>query len=230
MNKQEKYDKLYLDIATRVSKMSHATRKKVGAVIVKDGNTISFGWNGRVAGADNCCEDENGVTLPDVIHAEQNALYKLARSSESAVGSVLYCTLSPCVTCALGIIQAGVSRVVYLEEYSNLEGVDLLRNSGVKADMVRENELTVDEKEFNLYLNDLRECIRGGLYEYSYATWVFDRIGRRGHEEDLENYSYGEVKEMLHKREIIKKVLISQFGEDAGKDIYNDWYNGLHDT
>ena len=228
MNKQQKYDKLYLDIASRVAEMSYAERKKVGAVIVKDGNIISFGWNGTISNAPNECEDENGVTLPYVIHAEQNALYKLARSGESAVGSTLYLTLSPCVTCTLGIIQSGISRVVYLEEYSDLSSIDFLEASNIEVVMVGENELTPDEKDIQHYLACLEDDRE--LYKNSIPTWIFDQLGFYGTEEDLADYSYGEVKVILRRREIIKEVMIRAFGEVIGMKHYTDWTEGKHST
>ena len=228
MNKQQKYDKLYLDIAKRVSEMSYANRKKVGAVIVKDGNIISFGWNGSPSGFDNECEDEDGITLPYVVHAEQNALYKLARSGESAVGSTLYLTLSPCITCALGIIQSGISRVVYLEEYSDTSSLDFLEASNIEVVMVGENELTPDEKDIQHYLTSLEYGRE--LYKDNIPTWIFDQLGYYGTEEDLAGFSYGEVKVILRQRELMKEVMIRAFGEVIGMQHYNDWVEHRHDT
>ena len=130
MNKQKenKYDKLYMDIATRVGEMSYDTDTKVGAVIVKDGNIISMGWNGTPSGFDNNCKDiSTGSTLPIVIHAEANAICKLAKSSTTGEGSILYCTLSPCIECAKLILQSGIHNVVVRDLYEkDMGGFKLL--------------------------------------------------------------------------------------------------------
>jgi dCMP deaminase len=130
MTKEEKYNKLYLDIAFRVAEMSYAIRKKVGCVAVKDGNIISIGWNGTPAGFPNDCESEkDGIltTLPEVLHAELNCLSKIAKSNETSEGSTMYLTLSPCFECAKLILQSGVKKVYYSEEYRNLDGVIFLK-------------------------------------------------------------------------------------------------------
>lgn len=113
MDKQTRYDNLYMDIADRVASMSHDCDTQVGAVIVKDGNIISFGWNGTPTGFPNHCKDGSGKTLPYVIHAEANAIYKLARTSGSAMGATLYTTHAPCQNCALAILQSGIGTVIY---------------------------------------------------------------------------------------------------------------------
>lgn len=142
MSKQKRYDTLYMDLAIRISKMSHAERAKVGSVIVKDNNIISFGWNGTPAGFDNCCEFEDYVghtyTKPEVIHSEMNAIAKLAKSGNSSKGATLYVTLAPCKTCSTTIIQAGIKRVVYLQDYHST-GLDLLRRGRVEVTKFEEN-------------------------------------------------------------------------------------------
>lgn len=137
MLKQEKLDGLYLGIAIGVGqKMSYAQRAKVGSVIVKNDNIISMGWNGMPAGMDNECEiHTNGqsVTNPLVLHAESNAIMKLAKSGGiGAENATLYCSLSPCVECAKLIKQAGITRVVYNTPYRMIDGVEILRSLGVE--------------------------------------------------------------------------------------------------
>jgi dCMP deaminase len=124
--KQKKLDEVYINIAKQVSTLSHCVRSKVGAVLVKEGNVISFGYNGTPSGMDNCCERDN-VTLPHVIHAEVNCILKAAKTGTSVDGATLYLTLSPCLDCSKLILQAGVKRVVYLETYRNLEGPEFLK-------------------------------------------------------------------------------------------------------
>lgn len=125
MNKQQKLDKTFINIAKEVGTLSHCTRSKVGAVLVKSGNVISFGYNGTPAGMDNGCE-ENNVTKDEVIHAEMNSILKAAKSGNSVAGSTLYLTLSPCKECSKLILQSGVKKVVYLNTYRNLDGIQFL--------------------------------------------------------------------------------------------------------
>lgn len=125
MEKQQKLDKTFINIAKEVGTLSHCTRSKVGAVLVKDGNVISFGYNGTPAGMDNGCE-ENNVTKDEVIHAEMNAILKAAKSGNAVEGSTLYLTLSPCKECSKLILQSGVKKVVYLNMYRNLDGIQFL--------------------------------------------------------------------------------------------------------
>lgn len=125
MNKQKKLDKTFINIAKEVGTLSHCTRSKVGAVLVKDGNVISFGYNGTPAGMDNGCE-ENNVTKEEVIHAEMNAILKAAKSGNAVDGSTLYLSLSPCQNCCKLIIQSGIKRVVYLEGYRDLKPIEFL--------------------------------------------------------------------------------------------------------
>ena len=134
MNKDKKFDRSYLEMASVWAKNSYCTRRQVGAILVKDRMIISDGYNGTPSGFENVCEDENGVTKPYVLHAEANAITKVAKSSNSSLGATLYVTASPCMECAKLIIQAGISRVVYLEEYRITDGVDLLRRAGIRVE------------------------------------------------------------------------------------------------
>ena len=127
-------DRAYIDMSLRWAQLSVAQRKKVGALIVKDGQIISDGFNGTPRGFENACEDAEGKTLPEVLHAESNALMKLAQSTQSSTGSTLYVTLSPCYHCAKLIVQGGVERVVYLAEYHDATGVELLKDCGVEVE------------------------------------------------------------------------------------------------
>lgn len=124
--KQRKLDSVFMNITKEVATLSHCVRFKVGAVLVKDGNIISMGYNGTPAGMDNCCERDN-VTLPHVIHAECNAILKAAKNGNSVNDSTIYLSLSPCLDCSKLILQSGIKRVVYLTAYRNLEGVDFLK-------------------------------------------------------------------------------------------------------
>lgn len=124
--KQRKLDSVFMNIAKEVATLSHCVRFKVGAVLVKEGNLISFGYNGTPAGMDNGCEKDN-VTVPHVIHGEVNAILKAAKTGTSVNGGTLYLTLSPCLDCSKLILQSGIKRVVYLTAYRNLEGVDFLK-------------------------------------------------------------------------------------------------------
>lgn len=112
---------------------SYCERRKVGALVVKDKTIISDGYNGTPSGFENKCEDSNNVTRPYVLHAEANAITKLARSSNNSDGSTLYVTASPCIECAKLIIQAGIKKVVYAEKYRLTDGIDLLRQAGVEV-------------------------------------------------------------------------------------------------
>ena len=112
---------------------SYCERRKVGALVVKDKTIISAGYNGTPSGFENKCEDSNNVTHPYVLHAEANAITKLARSSNNSDGSTLYVTASPCIECAKLIIQAGIKKVVYAEKYRLTDGIDLLRQAGVEV-------------------------------------------------------------------------------------------------
>lgn len=130
--KQLRYDTAYLKMAQEWAKLSHCERKQVGALIVKDRMIISDGYNGTPTGFDNCCEDENGETRWYVLHAEANALTKIAKSNHNAEGATLYITLSPCKECSKLILQAGIKRVVYLNAYKDDSGLKFLEESGIE--------------------------------------------------------------------------------------------------
>ncbi len=130
--KKQALDKRYLRMARIWSENSYCTRRKVGALLVKDKMIISDGYNGTPSGFPNICEDETDHTYPYVLHAEANAITKVARSNNSSAGSTLYVTASPCIECSKLIIQAGISRVVFSELYRMSDGVDLLRKAGVE--------------------------------------------------------------------------------------------------
>ena len=115
------------------SENSYCTRRQVGALVVKDKMIISDGYNGTPSGFENICEDENDVTKPYVLHAEANAITKIARSGNNSEGATLYVTDSPCIECSKLIIQAGIRRVIYAREYRLSEGVDLLRRAGIEV-------------------------------------------------------------------------------------------------
>jgi len=130
--KQLRYDIAYLRMAIEWAKLSHCKRKKVGALIVKDRMIISDGYNGTPSGFDNCCEDEAGDSFWYVLHAEANAMMKVAKSTHDSNGSTLYITLSPCKHCSKNILQAGIKRVVYNVAYKDSSGLDFLRKAGIK--------------------------------------------------------------------------------------------------
>ncbi len=134
--KQLRYDKAYLRMAKTWSELSFCERKKVGAIIVKDGMIISDGFNGTPTGFDNCCEDEEGNTNWFVLHAEANAILKVAKSTQDCKGSTLYLTLSPCKDCSKLVVQAGIERVVFIDEYKDTRGIDFLEEAGVKIDHI----------------------------------------------------------------------------------------------
>ncbi len=134
--KQLRYDSAYLKMAKEWAKLSHCTRKQVAALIVKDRMIISDGYNGTPTGYDNCCEDDDGDTLWYVLHAEANALTKIAKSNHNANGATLYITLSPCKECSKLILQAGINRVVYINGYKDTSGIDFLEASGIKVSQI----------------------------------------------------------------------------------------------
>ena len=133
MDKQEKLDERYLRMARIWAENSYCKRRQVGALVVKDKMIISDGYNGTPSGFENVCEDANGITKPYVLHAEANAITKLARSGNNSDGSTLYVTASPCIECANLIIQAGIRRVVYGEKYRLTDGIDLLKRAGIEV-------------------------------------------------------------------------------------------------
>lgn len=125
----------YMDIAERFAKVSQCKRLQVGAIIVKHGSILAHGWNGTPSGFHtNCCEKEDGSTNPFVLHAEQNALIKMAKSSESIDGAELFCTHSPCPDCSKMIAQAGVKKVYYRSEYRITDGIGVLQQLGVEVE------------------------------------------------------------------------------------------------
>ena len=130
-DKQKRYDLAYLKMAQTWGQLSHCERKKVGALIVKDRMIISDGYNGTPSGFENSCEDEEHYTKWYVLHAEANAILKVAASTQSCMGSTLYITLSPCRECSKLIHQAGVKRVVFLKAYKDTSGLDFLEKAGV---------------------------------------------------------------------------------------------------
>lgn len=138
--KQLKYDKAYLRMACEWAKLSHCKRKQVGALIVKNKTIISDGYNGSPSGFTNACEDENGETHWFVLHAEANAILKVAKSTQNAEGATLYISLSPCRDCSKLIIQAGIQRVVYLNEYKDTSGVSFLKKLGIQVEHIKEIE------------------------------------------------------------------------------------------
>ena len=131
--KKAALDRRYARMALIWAENSYCKRRKVGALVVKDNMIISDGYNGTPTGFENICEDENNVSKPYVLHAEANAITKLARSSNSSEGATLYVTASPCIECAKLIIQAGIKRVVYHDEYRITDGLDLLRRAGIEV-------------------------------------------------------------------------------------------------
>ena len=132
-DKQRKFDLRYLEMARVWAQNSYCQRRQVGALVVKDGMIISDGYNGTPSGFENVCEDENGVTKPYVLHAEANAITKLARSNNNSEGSTIYITASPCIECAKLIIQSGIKRVVYGEKYRLMDGIVLLERAGIEV-------------------------------------------------------------------------------------------------
>lgn len=139
-DKQHELDKRYLHMASIWAENSYCKRRQVGALIVKDQMIISDGYNGTPSGFENVCEDENNVTLPYVLHAEANAITKVAASSNSSKGATIYVTSAPCIECAKLIIQSGIVRVVYSEKYRTEEGCDLLKKANIQVDYIDLNE------------------------------------------------------------------------------------------
>ncbi len=139
-----KYDVAYLKMALEWAKLSYCKRKQVGALIVKDRTIISDGYNGTPSGFENCCEDENNKTKWYVLHAEANAILKISRSTQSCEGATLYLTLSPCKECSKLIFQSGIKRVVYIQDYSDNEGLAFLKDAGVEILKISKEELEND--------------------------------------------------------------------------------------
>lgn len=134
--KQLKFDKAYLRIAREWGKLSHCNRKQVGALIVKDRMIISDGYNGTPTGFENPCEDEEGYTKWYVLHAEANAILKVAGSTQSCKGATLYITMSPCKECSKLIHQSGITRLVYNIDYKDNSGLDFLEKAGVEIEQI----------------------------------------------------------------------------------------------
>lgn len=135
-DKQHKFDTSYLQMARIWGQNSYCKRRQVGALLVKDRIIISDGYNGTPSGFENECEDENNKTKPYVLHAEANAITKVAKSNNSSEGATLYITASPCVECAKLIVQAGIRRVVFAEHYHSTDGVTLLERAGIKVEQI----------------------------------------------------------------------------------------------
>ena len=134
--KQRRYDTAYMNMALEWAKLSHCKRKQVGALIVKNRMIISDGYNGTPSGFDNCCEDENGETHWYVLHAEANAILKIASSNHDCNGATLYLTMSPCKECSKLVHQAGIKRLVYLNGYKDTSGLAFLENAGVEIEQL----------------------------------------------------------------------------------------------
>ena len=143
--KDSKFKSYFMKVAKLAAENSYSRRAKVGAIIVRDGRIISTGWNGQPRGFDNCCEKEIVLpsgeraleTLPTVIHAEMNALFWCSKTEIISDNSELYVTLSPCVNCALGIIQCGIKKVYYLDEYRDTSGLELVKKCGIELEQVK---------------------------------------------------------------------------------------------
>ncbi len=140
MDKQTRRDYLYMRMARTWAENSYCVRRKVGALLVKDQMIISDGYNGTPSGFENVCEDEHNVSYPYVLHAEANAISKVARSNNSSDRATLYVTASPCLECSKLIIQAGIKRVVYGEEYRLKDGVNLLRRAGIEVVQLQDEQ------------------------------------------------------------------------------------------
>lgn len=139
MNKKQlKYDKAYMRMALEWGKLSYCERKQVGALIVKDRMIISDGYNGTPSGFENCCEDDDNFTKWYVLHAEANAILKVAASTQSCKNSTLYITLSPCKECSKLIHQSGIKRVVFADKYKDTTGIDFLQKAGVELTHLKE--------------------------------------------------------------------------------------------
>lgn len=139
-DKQLLLDMRYLRMARIWAENSYCQRRKVGALVVKDKMIISDGYNGTPSGFENVCEDENNVTKPYVLHAEANAITKLARSSNNSDGATLYVTAAPCIECAKLIIQSGIKRVIYVEQYRLTDGIDLLKRANIEVTYLNPDE------------------------------------------------------------------------------------------
>ncbi|MCD8260247.1 MAG: dCMP deaminase family protein [Bacteroides sp.] len=148
--KQKELDERYIRMAAIWSENSYCQRRKVGALIVKDKMIISDGYNGTPSGFENICEDDNNITKPYVLHAEANAITKIARSGNSSENSTLYVTASPCIECAKLIIQAGIKRVVYLEKYRLEDGVNLLKRANIEVVCLASDDITPENSQLKI--------------------------------------------------------------------------------
>ena len=135
--KQLRYEKVYLKMALTWAELSHCARKKVGAIIVKDDAIISDGYNGTPSGFDNCCENDNGETHWYVLHAEANAILKVAKSTNNCSGATLYLTHSPCKDCSKLILQSGIKRLVFRDKYRDTAGIDFLISAGLEVEQIQ---------------------------------------------------------------------------------------------
>lgn len=144
--KQQLLDKRYMRMAAIWAENSYCKRRQVGALIVKDKMIISDGYNGTPAGFENVCEDEDGETKPYVLHAEANAITKVACSHNSSMGATMYVTTSPCIECAKLIIQAGIKRVVYNQRYRRTDGCALLKRAGIETVCIELEELDLNKR------------------------------------------------------------------------------------
>ena len=136
--------KVYMEVAYQFAKLSYAERRQVGAVIVKDGQIISFGYNGTPNGFDNCCE-HNDTTKREVLHAESNAITKVAQSTIGCGGATLYTTTSPCFDCSKLIIQSGIQRVYYTETYRDMSGIELLKKANITVERIHPKDLNIND-------------------------------------------------------------------------------------
>ena len=139
-----KIEKVYMEVAYQFAKCSYAERRQVGAVIVKDGAIISFGYNGTPNGFDHCCEVDD-TTKREVLHAESNAISKVAQSTISSTGATLYVTTSPCFDCSKLIIQSGIKKVYWTEAYRDLSGIELLKKANIEVERIHPKDLNLNE-------------------------------------------------------------------------------------
>ena len=184
-DKQKKIDYRYIRMARIWAENSYCKRRQVGALLVKDKTIISDGYNGTPSGFPNVCEDDNDTTFPYVLHAEANAIAKVAQSNNSSDGATLYVTASPCIECAKLIIQAGIKRVVYSEKYRLTDGIDLLERAGVKVEFLNEQGWIVHPDPISK-----EEVVVPSVYEGIYADYA-ELQKQQGF--DLEKYQGTEV-------------------------------------
>lgn len=196
-NKMIKFDLMFMGIAHSISKQSYSKRRQVGSVIVKDGNILSFGYNGTVSGFDNNTEMADGTTNhAHTLHAESNAIAKLAKSTQSSEGSTVYTTCSPCIDCAKLIVQAGISRVVFDELYRDVSGIDLLLTAEIDVYQVIDGDVVEWElKDHSVYKELEKDTFE---IEFTPAVKEFFRTAKNGIlpsyvniiTKDLETFTY----------------------------------------